>query len=762
MIYNEIKFALGLMEGAPETATNTLPSIFNDDYVFKTFDNNAVEIDPLSGIGIISPLYMALKNEEDVLTDFDIITANNKYYRLSAALMLDPASDNTSPDNPLGQQTILSYNAENHGDFLWVYTIPSQNIIGVTLYGNEGVSENFVVHTNIIQHEIILIDIIRLNDKLFIMINGKLLAYRQITIPDINLENIAADTKYNLYIGTGNYLSPYNFSLMNGVILMVLHIPIIQSSNSIMKIYYENSFNMLISDVKLPINDVLKEAGYYDYLLSPIKATTHSDKVEFTQSKIDNFITIDNSLLYNVTNDNLNLPPFSFNKFKYNFHIDRTSELPAVLFDSRDYNGLLLSIKQGTLDIDYGGYTNGETIDISNELTDGINTFEIYFTKSYTLYININNFQYSRNDAYGVLYSDRNINIGTSANIHDTDFNPLYINNMSFYDNYNDTSALYDTLPDINDQYSFISEAQLISINELFMAMTIIEPPEYKKEITVIESKDSFVKNINSGFNNIHAISEGYPDYTLDLYKDNILLKTGIGKLLFNSSDYKNYVLKIRETGRIIKLPHLYCPYTGYLSGTINYDNTCGVTDLVVHCYRSDSHEFIGEFPVVNNKYRINYLYYDKQYDVILVDKNKAIENQVSSNRNPKIDIDVTVPDIISLWINYTDDFIYIQVNIPHIIEVGTTTIKTMVDTLTLYISDTPININDLNNYTSQPINFSLFNMHQHSIKIPNEKKLYSFCIKGQYKDTNSYSEVVTLDTSKKLILTVETSQGEE
>jgi len=705
---------------------------------------------------------MALKNEEDVLTDFDIITANNKYYRLSAALMLDPASDNTSPDNPLGQQTILSYNAENYGDFLWVYTIPGQNIIGGTLYGNEGVSENFVVHTNIIQYEILLIDIIRLDDKLFIMINNKLLAYRQITIPGINLENIAADTKYNLYIGTGNYLSPYNFSLLNGVILMVLHIPIIQSSNSIMKTYYKNSFNMLISDVKLPINDVLKEAGYYDYLLSPIKTTTHSDKIEFTQPKIDNFITIDNSLLYNVTNDNLNLPPFSFNKFKYNFYIDRTSELPAVLFDSRDYNGLLLSITQGTLDIDYGGYTNGETIDISNELNDGINTFEIYFTQSYTLFININNYQYWRTDAYGVLYSDININIGTSANIHDTDFNPLYINNMSFYDNYNDANELYDTLPDINDQYSFISESQLISINELFMLMTIIEPPEYRKEITVMESKDSFVKNINSGFNNIHAISEGYPDYTLDLYKDNILLKTGIGKLLFNSSDYKNYVLKIRETGRIIKLPHLYCPYTGYLSGTINYDNTCGVTDLVVHCYRSDSHEFIGEFPVVNNKYRINYLYYDKQYDVILVDKNKAIENQVSSNRNPKIDIDITVPDIISLWINYTDDFIYIQVNIPYTIEVGTTTIKTMVDTLTLYISDTPININDLNNYTSQPINFSLFNMHQHSIKIPNEKKLYSFCIKGQYKDTNSYSEVVTLDTSKKLILTVETSQDDE
>lgn len=254
---------------------------------------------------------------------------------------------------------------------------------------------------------------------------------------------------------------------------------------------------MLISDVKLPINDVLKEAGYYDYLLSPIKTTTHSDKIEFTQPKIDNFITIDNSLLYNVTNDNLNLPPFSFNKFKYNFYIDRTSELPAVLFDSRDYNGLLLSITQGTLDIDYGGYTNGETIDISNELNDGINTFEIYFTQSYTLYININNFQYSRADAYGVSYSDSNINIGTSVNIYDTDFNPLYINNMSFYDDYNNDNALYDTLPDINDQSVFISESQLISINELFMVMTIIEPPEYRKEITVMESKDSFVKNIN-------------------------------------------------------------------------------------------------------------------------------------------------------------------------------------------------------------------------------------------------------------------------
>lgn len=761
MIYNEIKYVLGLMEGPPETETNTLQSLFNEDYVFKTFDNNAVELDPLSGIGIISPLYMALKDEEP-LTEFDIITANNKYYRLSVALMLDPASDNTSPDNPLGQQTILSYNAENYGDFLWVYTIPGQNIIGVTLYGNEGVSENFVVHTNIVQYEMNLIDIIRLNDKLFIIVNNKLLAYRQITIPGINLENIAADTKYNLYIGTGNYLSPYNFSLVNGVILIATHIPIIESSNSIMKLHYKKNFNQLFSDVKAPINDELKAAGYYDYLLSPIMVDQPSYMVELTQSEIDNFITVDNSLLYNVTNDNLNLPPFSFNKFKYNFYIDRTSELPAVLFDTSGYNGVLLSITQGTLDIDYGGYTNGETIDISKVLNDGINTFEIYFTKSYTLYININNFQYSRTDVYGVSYSDSNINIGTSVNIYDTDFNPLYINNMSFYDNYNDDNALYDTLPDITDQYSFISESQLISINELFMTMTIIELPEYRKEITVMESKDSFVKNINSGFNNIHAISEGYPDYTLDLYKDNILLKTGIGKLLFNSSDYKNYVLKIRETGRIIKLPHLYCPYTGYLSGTINYDNTCGVTDLVVHCYRSDSHEFIGEFPVVNNKYRINYLYYDKQYDVILVDKNKAIENQVSSNRNPKIDIDVTVPDIISLWINYTDDFIYIQVNIPYTIEVGTTTIKTMVDTLTLYISDTPININDLNNYTSQPINFSLFNMHQHSIKIPNEKKLYSFCIKGQYKDTNSYSEVATLDTSKKLILTVETSQDDE
>lgn len=75
----------------------------------------------------------------------------------------------------------------------------------------------------------------------------------------------------------------------------------------------------------------------------------------------------------------------------------------------------------------------------------------------------------------------------------------------------------------------------------------------------------------------------------------------------------------------------------GELFGNVNISecNVPDVDELVVYCFRNDDKRLIGEYPIVNGIYRIPNLDANARYDIVLVDKNRTIEQQVLSYRLP-------------------------------------------------------------------------------------------------------------------------------
>lgn len=137
-------------------------------------------------------------------------------------------------------------------------------------------------------------------------------------------------------------------------------------------------------------------------------------------------------------------------------------------------------------------------------------------------------------------------------------------------------------------------------------------------------------------------------------------------------NQYENVILTSSNTIYDLQVPSLnYFTYTNgnkYLSYKVNYGDTyfkdikfdetnnffidmvrgdiignvnlssCNVNDistLKILCFRNDDHFYIGEYPVIDNKYFIPNLDVNTRYDIILVDKSRTIEQQVSSYRKP-------------------------------------------------------------------------------------------------------------------------------
>lgn len=75
----------------------------------------------------------------------------------------------------------------------------------------------------------------------------------------------------------------------------------------------------------------------------------------------------------------------------------------------------------------------------------------------------------------------------------------------------------------------------------------------------------------------------------------------------------------------------------GELSGIVNTKNCGDLTSLVVRCFRDSDHLFIGEYSVIDGNYTIPNLDANTTYDIVLVDKNRSIEQLVSSHRTPRL-----------------------------------------------------------------------------------------------------------------------------
>lgn len=56
---------------------------------------------------------------------------------------------------------------------------------------------------------------------------------------------------------------------------------------------------------------------------------------------------------------------------------------------------------------------------------------------------------------------------------------------------------------------------------------------------------------------------------------------------------------------------------------------------LEMLCYRSDSNRFIGRYAVINGSYTIPNLDVEAEYDIVLVDRSKTLEQKILSFRKP-------------------------------------------------------------------------------------------------------------------------------
>ena len=74
----------------------------------------------------------------------------------------------------------------------------------------------------------------------------------------------------------------------------------------------------------------------------------------------------------------------------------------------------------------------------------------------------------------------------------------------------------------------------------------------------------------------------------------------------------------------------------GYINGVINVRNCDDFSpEFEIKCFRNDDNLLIGSYIVTNNAYEIPNLDANTYYDIILVDKTRNIEQNVSSYRKP-------------------------------------------------------------------------------------------------------------------------------
>lgn len=115
------------------------------------------------------------------------------------------------------------------------------------------------------------------------------------------------------------------------------------------------------------------------------------------------------------------------------------------------------------------------------------------------------------------------------------------------------------------------------------------------------------------------------------LYDNRIKNYNNVSKLILDDLNYDTKV-SILYNGYILELKENIT--YGAIYGQVNLTN-CDHGDMEILCFRSDNKRFIGRYEIINSRYSIPNLDVNSRYDIVLVDKSKKIEQQVSSYRQP-------------------------------------------------------------------------------------------------------------------------------
>lgn len=134
-----------------------------------------------------------------------------------------------------------------------------------------------------------------------------------------------------------------------------------------------------------------------------------------------------------------------------------------------------------------------------------------------------------------------------------------------------------------------------------------------------------FVEGINDIQNNIIVTVKNETTLSINILSNNYI-----------NLDYINEKVYVLSSGNWSKtIPIGYKMVKGYINGNINL-KSCGNTNIIIHCYRSD-HFYIGSYkPNSDGFYEIPNLDCNDTYDIIMEDITKTIESKVVSKQIPK------------------------------------------------------------------------------------------------------------------------------
>ena len=265
-----------------------------------------------------------------------------------------------------------------------------------------------------------------------------------------------------------------------------------------------------------------------------------------------------------------------------------------------------------------------------------------------------------------------------------------------------------------------------------------------------IESTNNITDNIilvngiyaqTQDIHTIYGISEGYLNGLIELYRDDKLIYTSNGTFNFKVDNRYDYELYIEN--KKVDFIQVDYEFVGYLSGRVNYDESCGITKWVARLFDYETNRFICEHPLINNQYRFDNLYMNRRYNVILVDLLKSVEQQVSSYRRPKITDVVGLPDIVLLSATIIDNNILIVISIDSVFQVGFQFIRSIFDRVELYKVENGISSRLETFIREKPVSSKY---HYRSRFLFDGSSTINYQAKAFYNDELISSNIITVD----------------
>ena len=203
-------------------------------------------------------------------------------------------------------------------------------------------------------------------------------------------------------------------------------------------------------------------------------------------------------------------------------------------------------------------------------------------------------------------------------------------NEIVFFNNVAGNNTSGRNFKDLRIYDCLITEEIAIEEDKI-RSLSINNPTSY--DVTVRENI-RYAKDSGIGSSNYLLFVEGHSDYSIDLYKDNVLILKKFNNLVVDITEDKKHLYHyiIKETG--VKKYLSNTMVQGRISiSTVNVE--CEGTDLFARIQNFETGEFIGDYEIEDSNINVDYLDYNREYDVILIDRNKVIENLVRSKVRP-------------------------------------------------------------------------------------------------------------------------------